>query len=205
MFARYLARQEANDRVKTEECGSPDPGNIAAWIEAKISALAADPEIDIATLVFAKLKPKDLLPLAEALSKQPGWTMSETTLTGTPAGDVRAFRITRNLGATPSEVLFFGPFMTYPPTRKAPVAAMELFVGTPRSPERANLADARLSLPGKAFENMWARSKQMRTASLGQPDDRAKAKVSFVLAIAAPKTPKATKEKRTSKKPRGHK
>jgi hypothetical protein len=97
-------------------------------------------------------------------------------------------------GATtcPSEALVLGPFRVFPSTRKAPVVALELFIGEPRpmgplddvATTKANLAHIELGLPmHKMFQTMWKNSIKGRTKSLGGSDNRAKAKVTLVVPV----------------------
>jgi len=113
-----------------------------------------------------------------------------------PAGDLVAIHIARLLpfGETwcPSEVLVLGPFDGFPATRRAPVTAMEVFVGPPLpfDPKshlpttKANVAHMKLpdAITAKMIDKMWEKSGLDRELSLGTKDDnRAKAKVSFVV------------------------
>ncbi len=102
-------------------------------------------------------------------------------------------------GATvPSEALVLGPFEEFPATRRAPVTALEIFVGNP--PVQTRYGDPTLKanldlipvdppIPQVAFNNMWETTKELRSTSLGGIDDdpRAKAKVSFVISAALAK------------------
>src|SRR5262249_49743225 len=94
----------------------------------------------------------------------------------------------------PSEALVLGNFDGFPATRRAPVTALEIFVGVPRAMDpktgepskKANLAHVELVLPtSDAAQNMWDKSVEGRLTSLGGVDDvRAKAKVAFVVSSA---------------------
>lgn len=135
---------------------------------------------------------------ALSLAHQPDWTVTRSAMNGTPGGEVVAFNITRTIprpaGACPSEALMLGPFGEFPATRRAPVTALELFVGLPPAQQqngqpltKAHLALVPLDdLPHeKVFERMWKATKESRLRSLGEIDDpRAKAKVAFVIPVA---------------------
>jgi hypothetical protein len=132
-----------------------------------------------------------------ALEDQPKWSVSTTPLNETPLGEMLAVHLVREIpfGDTtcPSEALVLGPFDEFPPTRRAPFTALEIYVGEPRKmdpkdetkpTEKANLAHISMHLPTHdAFKHMWKQSEEGRAASLGGTDMRAKAKVSFVLPI----------------------
>ena len=132
-----------------------------------------------------------------ALGQIPKWVVTATKITPPPTGEYVALNITRQIpfgsGVCPSEALVLGPFDDFPPTRKAPVTALEIYVGAPRPngplddapTTKANLAHIELNLPSHAtFEMMWESSKKGRLDSLGGPDNRAKAKVSLVLPMS---------------------
>jgi hypothetical protein len=130
-----------------------------------------------------------------ALRDQEGWEVATSLIPPPPAGDWVAMNITRTIpfGTTtcPSEALVAGPFEDFPPTRRAPILAIELYVGEPRpfDPKtstipttKANVAHVEMNLPThRAFREIWRRSEIGRRASLGGDDNRAKAKVSFLL------------------------
>lgn len=148
---------------------------------------------------------ENLVLMALALKNYPDWGVTVGPLPpSTPGGPMVAFGIVRYIpsGPTsspsgplsyPSEVLMAGQFSEFPRTRRAPVTAMEVFVGSPpaRDPKTGNVPTktnlAHIQLPGvndTTFHTWWNRSIADRLKSLGQiADARAKAKVSFVVPL----------------------
>lgn len=212
MFARFMAAKPDAFGQRTEVVISEDAGRIANRVARVVDGHVADPAVSVVTFVFPKLKAqKGLRALAEMAVKLRSfleWDVTTDKLSRTPVGEVIAVRIARTIpfGKTtcPSEALVLGPFAGFPPTRKAPVAALEIFVGEPmkldpktRAPtNKANLAHAPLSsITQTKFDWLWTKSEEGRRKSLGcsitclpkgnSPpvchDPRAKAKVSFVL------------------------
>lgn len=200
VFARYMAANPERFGQRAEVVRGRDPAKLAQAVGRRITAFVNDPEIVAATLVLPDVN--DLACLAKtalALALEPLWTVTRTLLPGTPVGDVVAFNVVRDIpmqggGTCPSETLLFGPFRKFPKTRKAPVTALEMFVGAAPTHQRdgkptvrAHLADVVIDgLPAPAvFDSMWDGSKSERRRSLGGMDDpRAKAKVSFVIPMA---------------------
>jgi hypothetical protein len=132
-----------------------------------------------------------------ALNGEEHWGVTTRTIEAPPAGAFVAIRIVRDIsfgdGYCPSEALVLGPFDEFPPTRKSPVTALEVFLGEPRPlgplddvpTTKANLAHLEMHLPThEMFLTMWESSKTGRTRELGGPDNRAKAKVSLVISTA---------------------
>jgi hypothetical protein len=161
----------------------------------------ADKKASIATLLLPDITTlAKLASVALELRSHPKWQVTTTALRGSPVADLVAVHVVRDIPfqstACPSEALVMGPFKEFPPTRRAPVIALELFVGPPlpRDPKthkpttKANLAHADLTdteLDSAQIDMMWESSRVARLKSLGnREDDRAKAKVSFVIPAA---------------------
>lgn len=172
------------------------PSALAGEIGRRVDAMIADPAATAAALVFPMITTLEGTARAFlALEDQAGWAVEKTVLPDSPSGDMVAVRITKIIpfgqGSCPSEALVLGPFEVFPQTRRAPIVVFELYVGEPRpfDPKdriipttKANLAHIEMNLPThQAFERIWNRSVDGRAQSLGRPDTRAKAKVSFVL------------------------
>jgi len=204
MFARYMARKPTQFGQRAEVVEGTTPANIAADVAARIGRYVADPDTNVVTLVFPNLTTlRSLVEMIRALGTFPDWGVTMTGLKNTPGGDVLAFGLTRQIpfadSTCSSEVLILGDFPEFPATRRAPITALEMFVGPPRPQDpktgmpttKANLAHADVSpLPtSNSFDSMWKRSQKGRRDSLGcdancDPvchDYRAKAKVAFVI------------------------
>jgi len=199
VFARYMALKPERFGQREAIVRGADPVTVARAVAARIATFVADPEVAAATLVLSEVD--DLATVAKvalALGAEPEWTVRRTVLQDTPIGDVVAFNVVRNIlvqggGTCPSEALVLGPFRTFPKTRRAPVTALEMFVGAGPATQRdgkptlkAHLADVMIDglTPG-VFDRMWERTRSERLRSLGGIDDpRAKAKVSFVISMA---------------------
>lgn len=133
-----------------------------------------------------------------ALAQLPKWTTTPSVLENERVGRLVALRVARLIpfgqGECESEALVLGPFDDFPETRRAPVTAMEIYVGEPEPNDpktgtptvKANLAHmiARDKYPGD-FDMVWQKSMDGRESSLGtKNDNRAKAKVTMVLPTA---------------------
>lgn len=203
VFARVTAVDPARYRQDVREIKGIDPTAVATGIEAALATMINDPVTQAATIVLPGLKKIErLVGTAQVLGAMPGWTLDLSLLDHTPGGPMVAFRVTRAIQHNglpcPSELLFFGKFDWFPNTRRAPVTALEVFVGTPlpHDPKtgilrtiasRANIADLEMiQMPPGVYQRNWSRSETDRLSSLGGvPDPRAKAKVSFVVPLDA--------------------
>ena len=196
VFARYMARNPTRFGQKIEEIRIEAATRLARAVAARVDKLVADPAISAATILLPRIDTLEaLLELALALGAFPKWTVTTTMVQPPPPGDLVAVRIVREIPfgeeTRPSEALVLGPFDVFPATRRAPVTAIEIFVGEPmandpktRQPTaKANLAHVDLGpdLTQEVFDSMWDRSIKGRAESLGGDDNRAKAKVSFVI------------------------
>jgi hypothetical protein len=155
-----------------------------------------DKTVAAGVLLFPELVTLDgLAKMAMALGERPKWTVTTTVLQNSKAGEMVAVHIVREIpfgaGICPSEALVLGPFPEFPPTRRAPVTALEIYVGEPRPNDpktgnptvKANLAHMKLNLETRdMFDRMWIGSVTGRLRELGgEEDSRAKAKISFVI------------------------
>jgi hypothetical protein len=198
-FARFIAfRPRAHGQFVEVVAAKSSPARIAASIAQRVGKLVANPKAKAAVLIFPEIKTlEELAKALLALKGRAGWQVSKSPLAHPTAGEFVTVAISRLIpfGTTemPSEALVFGPFAEFPPTRRAPVVALEMYVGPPRALDpktqeastKANLAHLDLNLPEAALKKMWANSAKGRLKSLGGKDDpRAKAKVSFVLSKA---------------------
>lgn len=199
VFARLLSSRPADFAVHIETVPTGRaPQRIAADIEQRVAALVQATGVSSATLLFPGLTSLELASrIMLSLGQLPAWSVTTSVLQPPPAMDLVCVHIARQIpfgGATcPSEALFLGPFRPFPPTRKAPIAALEIFVGDPMpfdpkngSPTtKSNLAHIKMELPSAtAFETMWENSIKGRRLSLGGDDNRAKAKVAYVMPLA---------------------
>lgn len=198
-FARVAAVNPVRYRQSVEVApASGTPAQVARSIAARIDRMLADPGVQAAAIVLAGVT--TLQRTAEvflALGDEPKWTTSRTALEVTGHGDMVAFNISREIpfgnGTCSSEALVMGPFSDFPATRRAPVTAIEIFVGIPLSADpgsgkptvKAHLAHmATPMMPQKAYNNLWEKTIAGRIESLNGVDDvRAKAKVSFVIPL----------------------
>jgi hypothetical protein len=198
VFARFLAARPGQFGQREAVVQGRDAQKVAseladlttAWVDDKTAFAGAIICPDLTDLT-------SVVELALALDSQQHWAVTRSLLTETPGGPVVAFNIVRNIpmgtAYCPSEVLVLGPFPEFPNTRRAPVTALELFVGEPpplqRSGEvttKAHLADVPIELPAPSvYETMFTGTKALRLRSLGGKEDlRAKAKVSLSIPIA---------------------
>lgn len=203
MFARTIANRPRYHRQAVEVIEAGTPARVAKRIEDRIGALIAKPEVAAAALIFPKLTSLESLAKALlALQGQPNWELKFGTLDHPQLGELVTVAIVRLIPTQegkmiPSEALVLGPFSEFPRTRQSPVSALEIFVGEPLQLDpktggiaaKANLAHMKIRLPTQqAFERLMELSSAGRAKSLGGPDDRAKAKVSFVLTKAQAKS-----------------
>jgi hypothetical protein len=204
-FARLLAANPERFGQRLEVVNGTKAATIAGKIDTVIGKFVADPDVAAATILLPALKQlPTLVAVALALEQMSGWHVTRQALTGAPGGTAVGFSVTRKVllptGHTiPSEALVLGPFDNFPMTRRAPVTAMELFVGTPpaidpksadgSAPTRAYLAhiDVVPPLVAAQRDRLWEKSQKIRKASLGlvgkQDDSRAKAKIAFVVPL----------------------
>jgi hypothetical protein len=201
MFARLIAIQPGKYK-QVVECvpAGNGPAQTAQNISVRIDALIADRAVAAAALLFPEIKTLEgIARVMLALGGQPKWTVIPTVLDNEVVGQMVAIRVSREIpfGATTcqSEALVLGKFAAFPPTRKSPITALEIFIGEPlvndpktgEPTEKANLAhiDARSVLGDEPFDGVWDKSVAGRKESLGDRDDnRAKAKVTLVLTPA---------------------
>jgi hypothetical protein len=200
VFARRMAAKPNDYGQRGEIVHGNDPAAVAHAIATRITVFVDDPVTQAATLVFPDVN--DLGSVAQvalSLAGHPNWRVTRTLLAGTPAGNVIAFNIVREIpmiplppGSGPSEALVLGPFPEFPATRRAPLVALEMFVGSPPAQKldgtpttKAHLADVQMYFPTKAaFDSTLTDTRAERLQSLGGIDDRrAKAKVSFSIPI----------------------
>lgn len=184
-------------RVETVFSASP-PEAVAKVIASRITQLLADPQVQAAALVLPGLT--TLRKTAEvflALGNEPKWNVQRTILQIDDATSFVAFNITRAIPfagtEVPSEALVLGNFPAFPATRRAPVTALEIFVGAPlpndpgsgKPTTKGHLAHMDMTFPSPdAFKKLWSQTPATRLAALGGVDDlRAKAKVSFVVPV----------------------
>lgn len=215
VFARLMARDPKLHGQRWATISGTDPAKVAKGIESNVARHVSDGEAAAVSLVFTEISQlPTLVAVAQSLATLPEWSVSTTRLDSTPVGPCAAFRIARSIpfggGTCPSEALVLGPFNEFPATRRAPVAAFELFVGDPlpvdpktgQPTTKANLAHIMVPMGKSTFDSSWESSRKMRRRSLGLPGDppreppedgdpplvpddpRAKAKVSFVVPLA---------------------
>ena len=196
LFARVMARNlERYDQRIARISSAGTPENTAARIARVISEMMAD-KAAAAVLLFPELSCLETTArIMLALDAEGEWHVKSVPVPPPPKAFV-ALNITRTIPfgkrTCPSEALVLGPFNDeVPPTRRAPVTALEIYIGEPRPrgplndkpTEKANLAHIEMQLPSHdAFVNTWNKSKEGRTRELGgKEDNRAKAKASLVI------------------------
>jgi hypothetical protein len=196
VFARLIASNPKRYEQQVDRINGQDPMRVARRIESIVGPAVASANVSSVVLIFPDLVKLEAVASAMlALNGVPGWKVTWTKLKPPPAMVCVALNIVREIrfgsGTCPSEALVLGPFRSFPPTRRAPVTALEIFVGEPRPmgplddtpTQKANLAHIELNLATHAiFMKMWKKSHDARTKSLGdRADNRAKAKVSLVV------------------------
>ena len=199
LFARLLARRGADDGVLVVEIQSgADAKRLAKSIDDIVSNAVADDDIQSVTIVIPNLSElSTLLRAAIILGNDEKWVCSVKKVVCDKSGEVVTVGLSRWLTRAdgvevPSDVLVMAPFDSMPPTRRAPVAGFEVFVGVPpptdaisgKPTEKANLAHIDARLPTQeSFDKMAERTATNRREQLalgeGEEDRRAKAKVSF--------------------------
>lgn len=198
VFARYMAAKPTEFGQRAEIVSGATAPAIAREIAARMTAFVNDPDVVAAALVFPDvIALPTIVEIALELASQPNWRVTRSVLANTPIGDAVGFNIVRDvpmqIAMCPSEALVLGPFVEFPNTRRAPVAALEMFVGVPppckhsgAPTTKVHLADVPIQLPAQSvFNNMWTNSEAARLQSLGGVDDtRAKAKVAFAIPMA---------------------
>ncbi len=176
----------------------PAPSEVAKEVAEIVTKLISDKSAAAVALVFPQLTTLESTAAAMlALDEEPQWGVTTSKVQEPPLGEFTALHVVREIPfearSCPSEALVFGDFPEFPPTRRSPVTALELFVGElrPRGPlddkptTKGNLAHIELNLPThEAFQRMWNKSIELRAMSLGGQDNRAKAKVSMVVTPA---------------------
>jgi hypothetical protein len=198
MFARYLAGRPSDYQQRIVVVPTRrGPLRASADLAERIGDLAADQLIVAATLLFPGLETlEDTARVMLGLKSYDHWSVTTSRLAPPPQRELVAVHVSRQIpfgrATCPSEALVLGDFDEFPNTRRAPVTAMEIYVGQPRRDDpktgqptiKANLAHMDLNLPTPtAWDRMWAASEKGRLDSLGGPDNRAKAKVSFVIPV----------------------
>lgn len=201
-FARLISARRAEHRQEiVTVTASTTPARIAASVDKQIDKLVLKQEVHAGVLLLPGVTTLEMTAqVVLTLSSRPGWSLAKDLLSHPTAGQLITLGLTRNIPTSggshlPSEVLVFGDFPVFPPTRRSPVVAMELFVGVPLDYDpkdgvsvatRANLAHLETpSLDGGARQNMINLSGRMRKRSLGVDEDlRAKARVSISIPIA---------------------
>lgn len=177
------------------------PARIAENIANRVTELLENKRVSAAGLLFPCLTTlEDTARVMLALKEQPKWGVTPTVIQNDVAGDMVAVRIVREIPfgkkACDSESLVLGDFAEFPPTRRSPITAMELFVGEPlkndpksgKPTTQANLAHIidRDAYGHKPYDTVWENTREGRRASLGlsdarRDDNRAKARVTFVM------------------------
>ena len=196
VFARLIAAKPAQYGQRVRRVPkAKTPSLVARKIAAIVADLVTDDSVAAATLVFPHITTLEhTARVMLALDDEAHWSVSTALVQEPPPGQFIAVRVVREIpfGADtcPSEALVFGNFHEFPPTRRSPITALETFVGQPRPhgplddipTTKANLAHIEMRLKThEMFLRMWEASRERRTRSLGGQDNRAKAKVSFVI------------------------
>lgn len=199
VFARMIAaRPRAFGQAVEEISGRGVPQRVAAAIAKRVAIFVADGTISATALLLPGISSlKKLTSVALELGSHPGWTVTTTDLQEPRNCGMVAVHVARQIpfgnASCPSEVLVLGPFGAFPPTRRAPMPVMEIFVGEPMPHDpknhkptvKANLAHMDVSesdLDPQQIDRMWQMSVSGRLRSLGGVEDsRAKAKVAFVI------------------------
>lgn len=201
LFARYLANKPEVDGFSIVEIQSgANARNLASSLNRIVSQAVADPKMMALTIVIPNMTDLEVIfSAALMLSEMDRWNCSYAPIEHASGDGLSSVQLTFDLEREdgeliPSEGLLLGPFTEFPNTRRAPVAAFEIYVGKPKTldavskkpTDRANLAhiDSR-PLTEEMANRMVANTVASRRKSLGladgEDDKRAKAKVSFVV------------------------
>jgi hypothetical protein len=197
MFAQMMSAKPSRYGQVVELVPVGDPATVAGAIARRVDEMVADRTIAAAALLLPEgISLEELTSFALALSGYPHWHVRTSALPTTPAGPMVALHIVREIpfagGVCPSEALVLGPFNEFPPTRRAPVVAFEIFVGDPppydyygTPTSKGNLASVALPMvKPHTYSMVWKKSIAGRLASNNGEDSRAKAKISFVISPA---------------------
>lgn len=195
VFARWLSKHPREFGQLIEEIPSAgSPSRVAGTIAVRVDRYLHKNDVCAVALIMPSVTTLNALTqIALALRGHSGWEVTTTAIDDAVVSVriVRAIPFTGTVYA--SEGLVLGPYDNFPATRRAPVTALEIFVGQPlpidpkthQPKTKTNLADMDLSgtdLTAQMINQMWANSGTGRLRSLGNIDDlRAKAKVSFVI------------------------
>lgn len=199
-FARYAAlRPDDHGQALATLKGDTAP-SLATRIDKHIGRLLTERKATAATLLLPEVSElKTVVQVALQLGTKLAWKVTRTHVTDTAAGHVVAFEVSREIptnegGVVASQALVLGNFGVFPPTRRAPLTALELFLGpcphadpsgNPRTKANLDLLVASMPLGDTEIANMWDRTCELRRKVLGANDDlRAKARVAFVVPLA---------------------
>lgn len=197
LFARKIAIKPSQYSQRIFHISTAEaPDRVANKIAGAVNTAIADGGASAVLLLFPALTSlEETARIMLALGSEPEWTVTPRAIPAPPPG-YRALNIVRAInfgtGSCPSEALVLGSFPDFPPTRRAPITALELFIGEPRpmgplddeATTKANLAHMPMHLPSHdMFMAMWHGSHDGRSRELGGADNRAKAKVSMALPL----------------------
>ena len=199
VFAQLLARPAYRSRSRTvvlyESANSQPGGQLAEQIDAKVRNAVADPNAEsLSILLPAVLSAEYLVHLVLCLSAVPRWTIERES-----RWRRRLIRVGLRVEIGDevwAEVLGVGPFLFFPPTRQSPITTLE--IRTKRTGAKksklsrkmlaSHLADIETGdfLSPKQHRILFKTlTPGLRNRILGgEPDERAKAGVTFVLPAA---------------------
>lgn len=202
-FASFLSNNPLGHgwgRIVVPGAGAAD-WSLAAWDElgTLVQDAISNPESQALSILFPSVVSSEgLADLILHLEHRLGWTAHERAVTDDPEyGHLTGLELRLPLNSeTESWPLLLGPFEFMPITRRSPIAEVALVVKAKTFPLRstrinpdpaaAHLADMPITLDDDAFDALWASTERQKALMLdGQPEPRAKAKVTLVIPTAA--------------------
>ncbi len=197
VFAQLLTRPKHRHILTTvvarERATTSDPHDLALRLAAAVAAGVADEKCEGLTVLFPTvLTPDALVSLVIEVSKLPGWSIErDWPWRGTLSLVGLRVDIAEKVKA---ETLGLGPYPFFPATRQCPVTSLEIRTKIDRSKYSktdpgilaAHLADLPIDMSPGRFGKMfreWTPALKRRILR-GEPDERAKASVTYSLPLA---------------------
>jgi hypothetical protein len=168
------------------------PPAVAEAVAAHVEGALSDAATEIISILLPHLRSaSDVAGLAGALPKHSGWSWTEVARERDRThGALVLLGLRVSLGeGVLSEVLGFGPLVTFPRTRGAPFTELVVRAAPGpwrEDPNRAHMADVPLDLEQDTITAMLDQTRKNRRRTLSEAEQqRAKAKVTFTLPAAA--------------------
>lgn len=192
VFARLIAKNPSAYDVQWEVLTARAEPETARQIATRVRKLTDDVirEKEAIAIVIPRLtSAAALASFCKSLGTEPGWQIQATL---NPSDKLSRVYVRLLLLLSPdveAEVLGLGPFDFLPPTRRAPITALQIrtkAVGAKergrRSRKKAHLAEIQWPpSQSKRYDDFWKATAQQRVAILGGDDSAARARVTFAI------------------------